>query len=49
MRNILLPATMAMLFTLSIAGCEQDSMEDAGEEMDEAAEEAGDRAEDATD
>ncbi|MBA2491040.1 MAG: hypothetical protein H0V34_04790 [Gammaproteobacteria bacterium] len=48
MRNMILPAALAMLITLVIAGCAQD-MEDAGEEIDEAAEEAGDRAEDATD
>lgn len=49
MRNILLPAMMAFLFTLGTVSCEQEgSFEDTGEELDEAAEEAGDRVEKAT-
>lgn len=43
MRNILLPVTLALLFTLGTVSCEEDSaLEDAGEEVDEAAEEATD-------
>lgn len=43
MRNILLPATLAFLFTMGTVSCEDDSaLEDAGEEVDEAAEEATD-------
>jgi len=42
MRNIIFPATLAVLVTLGTASCEQGA-------MGEAAEEAGDRAEDAAD
>ncbi|MGH8501325.1 MAG: hypothetical protein ACREVE_02410 [Gammaproteobacteria bacterium] len=49
MRNIIFPATLAVLVGLGTVGCEQDAMEEAGEDMDEAAEEAGDRAEEAAD
>jgi hypothetical protein len=45
MREILYPATLALIFALGTAGCEREGpMEETGEEIDEAAEEARDRA-----
>tara|TARA_Y100001933_G_scaffold235173_1_gene256105 strand:+ start:232 stop:414 length:183 start_codon:yes stop_codon:yes gene_type:complete len=48
LRALLIPAS-ALLGLAALAGCNDSSAEEAGEEIDEAIEEAGDEIEEATD